>query len=243
MFLMVKQTLHISIFISLGFSYVWATKHCQNLTWYRCPLNAHEAASGSLCHLIALSVPGFHILQLLFKTFSTFLSPLTPHWVSSSWKLKIMEIKCFSFLSLIQSYLNLYYTCPLDTLYPEDEVHVLLSKNNPFTSVLNAHPFSFCVYVYMSVCKCVYAYLSRCFSFWSCFPLEFSSPLCLVTWCWYLLYYFFLITSSSPFSSLPLLSWKSCSLPEFHSCGCIPFSFSFFHIFYSIIPELLLFWN
>lgn len=153
MFLMVKQTLHMSIFTSLAFSYVWATKHCQNIAQYSCSLSACEAASESLWHSVALSVPGFHILQLLFKTFSTFLSPLTPHWVSSSWILKIMEIKCFNFLSLIQNYLNLYYTCPLDTLYPEDDVYVLLSKNNPFTSVLNTQPFSLCV------CECVNVYV------------------------------------------------------------------------------------
>lgn len=39
----------------------------------------------------------------------------------------------------------------------------------------------------------------------------------------------------------PLLSWKSCTLPEFHSSACILFSSSFFHIFYIIIPGLLLF--
>ena len=68
-----------------------------------------------------------------------------------------MEIKCFNFLSLIQNYLNLYYTCPLDTLYPEDDVYVLLSKNNPFTSVLNTQPFSLCV----CVCVNVYVHISQ----------------------------------------------------------------------------------
>ena len=63
-----------------------------------------------------------------------------------------MEIKCFSFLSLIQSYLNLYYTCPLDTLYPEDEVHVLLSKKIPLHLYSTRIPsLSVC----MCMCECV----------------------------------------------------------------------------------------
>lgn len=97
--------------------------------------------------------------------------------------------KMFRLPILRSNYLNLYYTCPLDTLYPEDDVLCIQHISLLFV----------CICVCVWLCKYVYAYLSRCLSIWSCFPLEFSSPLCLVTQCWYFLYYFFLITSFSPF--------------------------------------------
>lgn len=118
--------------------------------------------------------------------------------------------KCFDFPSFIQNYLNLYYTCLLDTLYPEDDV-----------SVFNTYPFSLCVYV--CVCECVNMCMciSQDASFWSCFfsrillSIVFSDPVLILPILFLLDHIIFLFIL--PFAQLKILLFSRVPLLWLHS--------------------------